>query len=213
MTVTTSGDAQRSAKGGKAPASKRGIETRNRILEAALTVFAERGLADATMHEIGRQAGLSSGTVYRYFTDKADVFDFLLSDLQESVRQESEFPLDERGRLLVHEQALRFFALYRKHAALYRVLWEALEPPSEISEAWKKMHNGYRTQFARALRHGKRSGVTVPDLDIELTAELAVLVFERPTFTRLILGWDEQISDEQITRLIEGMLGSGIRPE
>jgi AcrR family transcriptional regulator len=203
-------EAPRTARGAKAPASRRGIKTRNRIVEAAVSVFAERGLVDATMQDIGREAGLSSGTVYRYFVDKADVFDFLLRELQDALREETSFLLGERGRLLVRESALRFFELYREHAVLYRVLWETLEPPSSFGEAWIEMHNANRDAIARALRHGKRRGATVADLDIPLTAELAVLLFERPTFTRLILGWDGDVTDDDVAGVIEGMLGSGV---
>jgi AcrR family transcriptional regulator len=204
--------ATRTTKGAKAPASRRGVKTRNRILDAAVKVFGERGLVDATMHDIGREAGLSSGTVYRYFVDKADVFDFLLRELEETYRDETSFPLGGRGELLVRESALRFFELYREHAVLYRVLWETLEPPSAFSEAWIEMHNSNRDAIARALRHGKRQGVTVPDLDVPLTAEVAVLLFERPSFTRLIMGWDEDVTDDDVAGVIEGMLGTGVRP-
>jgi AcrR family transcriptional regulator len=200
------------AKSARAPASRRGIRTRNRIVEAAVRVFAEKGLIDATMHDIGREAGLSSGTVYRYFVDKADVFDFLLRELQDTLHEEATFPIGDRGEILVREAVLRFFELYREHAVLYRVLWETLEPPSPFSEAWIEMHDSNRDAIARALRHGKRRGATVPDLDVPLTAELAVLLFERPTFTRLIMGWDEDVTDDDVTAVIEGMLGTGVHP-
>jgi AcrR family transcriptional regulator len=201
----------RPARGGKAPASRRGEETRRRILEAALEIFAERGLVDATMHEIGRRAGLSSGTVYRYFTDKADVFHFLLSDLQQVLREETEFPLGERGELRVLESARRFFALYREHGALYRVLWETLEPPSEFSSAWVEMNRAYSDGIRRALRHGARQGITVENLDVDVTADLAELLFERSTLTRVMLGWDQDVSDDDAARLIADLLGSGVR--
>jgi AcrR family transcriptional regulator len=212
MSGAGTNEARRPPRGGKAPASRRGERTRRRILAGALEVFAERGLVDATMQDIGRRAGLSSGTVYRYFTDKADVFDFLLADLQQVLREETEFPLGERGELRVLESARRFFALYREHGALYRVLWETLEPPSEFSAAWVEMNRGYSDGIRRALRHGTRQGITVPDLDIDVTADLAELLFERSTLTRVILGWDDDVSDDEAARLIADLLGTGVQP-
>lgn len=41
-----------------------------RILDAAGQVFAERGVAGASMGDVARQAGCSRGTVYRYFPDR-----------------------------------------------------------------------------------------------------------------------------------------------
>jgi AcrR family transcriptional regulator len=45
-------------------------ETRERILEAALTLFRERGFAEATMREIAARAGVASGLAYYYFDSK-----------------------------------------------------------------------------------------------------------------------------------------------
>jgi TetR/AcrR family transcriptional regulator, transcriptional repressor of aconitase len=44
---------------------------RRGILEAACTVFAEKGFAAAPMSAIVRASGLSTGTFYRYFPSKA----------------------------------------------------------------------------------------------------------------------------------------------
>lgn len=45
------------------------VKNRERILEAAAVVFAERGL-DATLDEVAARAGVGVGTVYRRFADK-----------------------------------------------------------------------------------------------------------------------------------------------
>jgi len=195
---------------GRAPASKRGHRTRNRILEAAVRVFQERGLVDVTMQEIGREAGLSSGTVYKYFRDKADIFRFLVTQLRQVIREETTIPVDGDGRLVVGPAVLRFLELYRDNVALYRVWWELLDPPNEFSEVWVEVHEGYRKGFVAALKRGQRAGVTKPGLDIELTAELAVLLFERPTYSRIVLGWDGEIEDDEVAAVTDALLGSGL---
>ncbi|HEY0484922.1 MAG TPA: TetR family transcriptional regulator [Mycobacteriales bacterium] len=48
--------------------------TRAAILRTALTVFARRGFAAATLAEIGAAAGLTRGAVYHHFSDKADLY-------------------------------------------------------------------------------------------------------------------------------------------
>ena len=48
--------------------------TREVILDAALRVIRERGLARATTKEIARAAGLSEPALYRHFADKAEIF-------------------------------------------------------------------------------------------------------------------------------------------
>lgn len=50
--------------------TKKSEETRVRILEAALTVFRDRGFESATMREIAWAAGVAVGAAYYYFESK-----------------------------------------------------------------------------------------------------------------------------------------------
>jgi AcrR family transcriptional regulator len=195
---------------GRAPSSRRGHRTRERILEAAVAVFEERGLVEVTVQEIGQRAGVSSGTVYKYFRDKADIFRFLLMELRRTIAEETTIALDDDGKLIVWPAMSRFLELYRANVALYRVWWESLDPPTEFSDMWVEVHEGYRKGFAAALRRGKRTGVTRPDLDVELAAELAVLLFERPIYSRIVLRWDPDGEDDQVTDVTAALLGTGL---
>jgi len=47
--------------------------TRDRLLDAAASVFAERGYDRAGVQEIARRAGLTTGAIYGRFTGKADL--------------------------------------------------------------------------------------------------------------------------------------------
>lgn len=59
-------------------------EVRNRILDAALDVFAAEGFAGATIDAIGRAAGFTKGAVYSNFESKDDLFLALLDRQFES---------------------------------------------------------------------------------------------------------------------------------
>jgi AcrR family transcriptional regulator len=58
-------------------------DTRERILEAALVVFAREGYSGASIDEIAALAGATKGAVYYYFEDKDD----LARDLQRGLWQ------------------------------------------------------------------------------------------------------------------------------
>jgi AcrR family transcriptional regulator len=49
-------------------------ERPKQILDAALEVFAEHGLAAARLDDIAKLAGLSKGTIYLYFPNKEELF-------------------------------------------------------------------------------------------------------------------------------------------
>src|SRR5438067_131745 len=64
-----------------APKWQRRSEDRPReICNAALQVFAEKGFAAARLDEIARRAGVSKGTLYLYFKDKAELFRAVVRD-------------------------------------------------------------------------------------------------------------------------------------
>src|ERR1700742_2913378 len=52
------------------PLTRRGRETRQRILAAAATLMFENGVAETTLEEIRAAAGVSGSQVYHYFEDK-----------------------------------------------------------------------------------------------------------------------------------------------
>ena len=54
----------------KSSKTPKGEETRNRIYDAALTLFRERGFDDTTMRDVAAGAGMSLGAAYHYFPSK-----------------------------------------------------------------------------------------------------------------------------------------------
>ena len=63
------------------PKRQRRAQDRPReICAAALDVFAEKGFAAARLDEIAQRAGVSKGTLYLYFKDKADLFRAVVRD-------------------------------------------------------------------------------------------------------------------------------------
>ena len=116
------------AEGRSVPTSGRGKRTRDRVLEAAVTVFGDYGFSEATMLAIAQEAGVASGTVYQYFSDKADVLLCLLADLEDHLQRETRMPADAQGRLIVRESVLRYLGIYREYAAIYRAWWSSSSP-------------------------------------------------------------------------------------
>ena len=61
--------------------------TRERILEAALTLFAEKGFEATTMRDVAERAGASLGLAYRYYVSKEEFALALYSRLAEESRE------------------------------------------------------------------------------------------------------------------------------
>src|SRR6476660_8545742 len=75
------------------------------IIAAALTVFGERGLANARLQDIADRAGVSKGTIYLYFPNKEELF-------REMIRQTAVAAIVRAEESLAHgtpsEQLLAF---------------------------------------------------------------------------------------------------------
>lgn len=71
-------------------------QARERIVEAASTVFRREGLAGGTMDEIAQEIGVSKGAIYLYFPSKARLLNALLTRSRDRAMQKLE-PLLETG--------------------------------------------------------------------------------------------------------------------
>ena len=80
------------------------VRTRQKVLDAARTLFAERGYEPATIRDIARGAGMSTGAVFANFQDKAELFEAVLAEdlakLAETLRAAAAAETSVRARLL-----------------------------------------------------------------------------------------------------------------
>jgi AcrR family transcriptional regulator len=59
---------------GRPPGPATGEETRNRILDAAVTLFSERGYGSTSVRDIAAEARIRVSTLYHYFRSKEEVY-------------------------------------------------------------------------------------------------------------------------------------------
>ncbi len=57
-----------------------GIESRKKIIDAAMAVFSTKGYAKASIREIAKAAGISVGGVYLYFRNKEELYKSLINN-------------------------------------------------------------------------------------------------------------------------------------
>src|SRR4030042_301072 len=57
-----------------------GIESKKKIIKAAMDIFSKRGYAKASIREIAKVAGISVGGVYLYFKNKEELYKSLIDD-------------------------------------------------------------------------------------------------------------------------------------
>ncbi len=86
----------------KPPRWQRRAEARpQELLDAALTVFVERGYAQTRLDEIAERAGVAKATLYRYYDNKLELFKAVVrNSLVTTLDEFSTRPLNARERLV-----------------------------------------------------------------------------------------------------------------
>jgi AcrR family transcriptional regulator len=150
------------------PLSRRGLDTRRRLLDAAEQIFGEVGYPDASIVKITEAAGTAQGTFYLYFDSKKAIFDELVRDINQRVRHAMKEASD-LGATRLEAERLGFQAFFRftaEHPALYRIIRQAeFVSPEMLRYHYDRLSGGYIT----ALRHASAAG-EIAELDAEVTA-------------------------------------------
>jgi AcrR family transcriptional regulator len=175
--------------GGGAPAQDRelraqGRQTVQKLLDAGLAEFDERGFQAVRVDDVVRRAKISHGTFYLYFANKEDLFKALLSDaLVDMASLTDEFPVvtrNEAGQAALRRWVSAFCDTYAAHASVIRILSQA-----EIvgEEVWG---DGLQLMFklSEAITQGMTAaagsaGHEAPAGHAELTALALLMMLER----------------------------------
>ncbi len=113
--------------------------TRDRILDAALDVFHEKGFHPAKVDEIAERAGVGKGTLYRYFTNKEKLFNELLQVRLQELEEKATAVLDgDDDVLTMITKYLRiYFEFFDRNNRLYRlIVQERMEVGSAVEDLY-----------------------------------------------------------------------------
>jgi AcrR family transcriptional regulator len=139
------------------PLSKRGIDTRRRLLDAAEHVFGEFGYHEASVVKVAEEAGVAAGTYYLYFDSKKAIFDELVRDLNRRVRHAMKEG-SSKGTTRFESELLGFDAYFRftrEHPTLYRIIRQAeFVSPEMLRYHYDQLSAGY----IEALREASAAG-------------------------------------------------------
>ena len=138
--------------------SARGVETRQRLLDAAEQVFGGLGYHDASIVKITEAAGVGQGTFYLYFASKQDVFDELVRDLNRRIRHAmSESASSGSTRLEQETLGFRgYFEFAVQHPGLYKIIRQsAFVSPEIFRWHYDRVSEPYVASLQRAIERGE----------------------------------------------------------
>ncbi len=147
-------------------------ETRERILSAAVEVFAEKGFRHSAVDDIVARSATSKGSFYHFFPSKEGIFLALLERLGALllVRVERDVQRSSGALARVDAALSAIFAILAEHRSLARIL--VLEAPGlghGFDGRLFELHRRFAAFISARLGEAARDG-SIPPLDAELTA-------------------------------------------
>ena len=182
-----------------APARSR-AETRRRLLEAAIALFAEGGLHGVTSAQIARRAGVATGTFYLHFADKEALFHEIafaaLAELRARQEQVSAgLPVGSREFIRVRTEEFLTFAEEKRE--LIRMVFGRAESAGLADE----VREAVVPEIQRWLERRVREGLAPADLHPAVAAQAQAAVL-----TRVIAWWAAEPSRATPQQVVETLL-------
>jgi TetR/AcrR family transcriptional regulator, fatty acid metabolism regulator protein len=148
------------------------IDTRARILEAAVQVFAQKGYHETRMDDIVAESKTSKGSIYFYFPSKQDIFlglidtfsGLLESRLGEAIQQDAHGV--DQVDIALHV-CLKLFSQYRTLAKV--ALVQAVGLGAVFEERRREINDRFTRVIQARLDQAVRDG-SIPPLQSDLAA-------------------------------------------
>jgi TetR/AcrR family fatty acid metabolism transcriptional regulator len=153
---------------------RRTDDKRQRILQAAVKVFARKGYHGARVSEIARRADVADGTIYLYFQNKEDIlvslFDEVMSEHLQDKRRHLAGLEDAPSRLLaIAETHLRLLGGNRDLAVVFQVeLRQSTQFMERFTASWLQ---DYFALLTEVIEEGQREGSLRPDLPVKVVTK------------------------------------------
>jgi TetR/AcrR family fatty acid metabolism transcriptional regulator len=136
-------------------------DKRQRILDAAVRVFARKGYFASRVSDVAKAAGIADGTIYLYFRNKDDVlvclFDEVMSEHVQAGRREVEAADGAPAKLrAIAEHHLRLLGGNRELAVVFQVeLRQSTKFMARFTATWLK---DYFDLLQEVIEAGQREG-------------------------------------------------------
>jgi AcrR family transcriptional regulator len=109
-------------------------DRRNKILDAAIIVFAKKGFSGANVSDITTEAGIAKGTIYLYFKSKEEIFTSIIEERSYLPYLRSLMELDLPMKDKFRQVASGYLEYMEKNVDLVRLLFSEVTRFPDHSE-------------------------------------------------------------------------------
>lgn len=141
-------------------------ESRQKILDAALEVFARHGYYSASVSEIAKTAGISKGLMYNYFKSKEDMLNELMIGMMEALMCEY-MPL-KHGQKFTRDDIISFINvgidLVLEKPQYWKLYFSVALQPDVMVIVFDKMMEMGQPYMMAMIEYFRNKGVENPEL-------------------------------------------------
>jgi len=192
-------------------ATAKAEETRERIVDASLELFREKGFDETTMRDIAASAGVATGAAYYYFRSKEELVMAFYARTAEEARVLVPQVLDQskelrkRLRALIDLKLSQFAQHRRLLIGLVRIGIDPAHPLSPFGKETQSMRDESIDSFRMALNE---SNVRIPK---DLQADLPNLLWLYQMGVILFWIFDDSPKQRRTQTLLDGTLDLIVR--
>jgi AcrR family transcriptional regulator len=151
------------------PTQQRAVKSKESILEAAETIFSQKGLHGARIDEIASIADVNKQRIYAYFGSKKNLYrQVLLKVYSLAATNEKIISLTEKD---IPDMTLKivesFFDFHNRHPQFWRLLaWENLNGGKSLNnEDWKTIRSSYISHIQKLFEIGQEKEYLNKNID------------------------------------------------
>ncbi len=104
-------------------------EIKNSIISAALDEFEKKGFNDASIRTIAKNAGIATGNLYRYFTGKEELFNYIMEPVSERFTALifCDFKADANNSPVLADVVDKIMSFYEEYSREFMILLDKSE--------------------------------------------------------------------------------------
>ena len=186
-------------------------KTRERLLETAIDMFAEKGYAGTSVREIVEQAGVSKPVLYYYFQSKEGLFLAILEMAENLQKELLARILESAGNVLERLLLLyrRIYAGIAENRNLYKMIHGLIYGPPQGAPDYDLTR--YHRHMLDAIRNIYNAGVDSGEVKKIAADEVAYLVLSLIDFCLHIDQVQPHLSDPQRPERLLRLAFQGIK--
>jgi AcrR family transcriptional regulator len=176
------------------------------ILDGAREVFLNLGFDGASMGDIARIAGVSKGTLYVYFENKAELFSALVADERRSTKRDFGFDpdsLDVAAELRRYGRSLLPYISRERNIQLVRTVMAIAEKFARVGQDFYRDGPGRGIEHLRGFIEAHATAGRLAVDDARMAAHQLQMLFHAGIISELLYGVRDAPDEAEVARVVD----------